>query len=69
VTDAQIERCRKIFDDDLAIEIGIDISREPARLPRCKTAARDLAWTSLVGLQFKPGIRLSVQQRYGTGDM
>jgi hypothetical protein len=61
VTDAQVERRRKIFDNDLAVEVGIDISREPARLPRCETAARDLSWASVVGALCKPGIRMSVQ--------
>ncbi len=43
VTDADVERRRKVFDDDLAGEVGIDMRREPSRLPCRETAARDLS--------------------------
>jgi hypothetical protein len=69
VTDADVERRRQVFDDDLAGEIGIDMRREPPRLPRCKSSARDLSWASVAVLTRNPWSRISVQYRYGTGDM
>jgi len=69
VADAQVERFGKFPDDELASQVGIDMGREPSRLPRRETAARDRSRAAVAGLTDCSRSRISVQQRYGAGDM
>jgi hypothetical protein len=61
VTEADIEGCRKVFDDDLAGNIGIDARYEPMRLPRRETAAWYLSSDEVADLPGNCGHRISIQ--------